>query len=124
MEKEFIFGVWLQRFGFLTGLNERIPAEKMCVDGFLDLSWSEDEVAVEATAHWVWLLLINFAVHPFISLACLVTEKGKCASKFPLLSVFTFSRKLGLELVALHSTATNAPLPNTKRENRTEQIFS
>jgi len=53
------------------------PAENICVPCFLDLRWSDDEVADDATAQKGSLLLSNFTEHPLIFFTCLLTEKGK-----------------------------------------------
>lgn len=85
------------------------PAEKMCVPLFLDLRCNEEEAAVAATAQNGSLLLSNLMEQPLIFLACLLTEKGRWILNSPFLFVFTSRRKLGLELVSLHSSATDAP---------------
>ena len=107
-----MLGFWLHRFGCFNGLKVKNPAENMWVPCFLDLRWSEDEVAVEATAQYGSLLLINFTEHPSIFFTCLLTEKGKCTLNSPCWSVFTSLWKLGFEVPYLHSTATDAPAYN------------
>ena len=107
-----MLGFWLHRFGCFNGLKVKNPAENMWVPCFLDLRWSEDEVAVEATAQYGSLLLINFTEHPSIFFTCLLTEKGKCTLNSPCWSVFTSLWKLGFEVAYLHSTATDAPAYN------------
>ncbi|CAL8140546.1 unnamed protein product [Prunus armeniaca] len=104
-----MLGFWLHRLGWFRGLKVKNPAEKMWVPCFLDLRCSEDEVAVEATAQYGSLLLINFTEHPSIFLTCLLTEKGNWTLNTPWLSVFTSVWKLGFELPSLHSTPTEAP---------------
>lgn len=105
-----MLGFWLHRFGCFRGLKVKNPAENMCNPCFLDLRWSEDEVAVDATAQYGSLLLINFTEHPSIFFTCLLTENGNWTLNSPLLSVFTSFRKLiSFELSSLHSTATDAP---------------
>jgi hypothetical protein len=105
-----MLGFWLHRSGRFWGLKVKSPAENMWVPCFLDLRWSEDEVAVEATAQFGSLLPINFTEHPSIVLTCSLTEKGRRTLNSPWSSVFTSFRKLGFEDVApLHSTATDAP---------------
>ena len=114
-----MLGFWLQSIGCFNGLKVKNPAEKMCVPCFLDLRWSEDEVAVEATEQYGSLLLMRFTVHPSIFLMCLLTEKGKWTLNSPCLFVFTSSLKTGFEVLPyLHSTATDAP------KNRTIRNFS
>ena len=107
-----MLGFWLHRFGCFNGLKVKNPAENMWVPCFLDLRWSEDEVAVDATAQYGSLLLINFTEHPSIFFTCLLTEKGKCTLNSPCWSVFTSLWKLGFEVAYLHSTATDAPAYN------------
>ncbi|GAA4642059.1 hypothetical protein GCM10023197_05330 [Gordonia humi] len=104
-----MLGFWLQRLGCFRGLKVKKPAENIYVPCSLDLRCSEDEVAVEDTAQYGSLLLINFTEHPSIFLTRLLTEKGKWTLNTPWLSVFTSVWKLGFELPSLHSTPTEAP---------------
>lgn len=117
-----MLGFSLHRFGCFRGLNVKNPAENMCIPCFLDLRWSEDEVADEATAQYGSLLLINFTEHPSIVFTCLLTEKGKWTLNSPCLSVFTSFRKLGFVFPSLHSTATFAPAYTHKPQNSNQLL--
>lgn len=83
------------------------PAEKIWVPCFLDFKCSEDEVAVDATAQFGSLLLINLTEHLLILLTCLLTEEGNGILNSPCSFVFATRRKLGFDdSFLLHSTAT------------------
>lgn len=118
-------GFWLHKLGWFNGLKVKKPAEKICVPSFLDFKWSEEEVAVEATAQFGSLLLINFTEHLFIFFTCLLTEKGRGILNSPCSSVFTCWRKLGFEVPSLHSTATEASankIPQNISSHKSQQI--
>lgn len=105
-----ILGFWLHKFGCFNGLKVKNPAEKMWVPSFFDLRWSDDEVAVEATAQYGSLLLTNFTVHCLILSTCLFTEKGRWTLNSPRSLVFAtlWNLEFGC-LFSPHSTSTEAP---------------
>lgn len=81
----------LQNFGFFIGLNEKIPAEKMCSFCIFFLRLSENEVEVEAIEQCGSLLLINLKLHPLILFTCFFTIKGSFTLNSPCSLVFTSS---------------------------------
>jgi len=78
-----------QNFGFLIGLNEKIPAEKMCSCCNFFFRLSEDEVEVEAIAQFGSLLLNNLKLHPLILFTCFFNKKGSFTLNSPYSFVFT-----------------------------------
>jgi len=104
-------GFWLHRFGCLSGLNEKKPAENMCSPCFLDFRCSDEDEAAEAIEQNGSLLLTNFTTHPLILLTCLLTENGSWILNSPCSFVFTCFLNLGFEISfpSLHSTSTDAP---------------
>lgn len=69
------------------------------------------------------MLLINLTEQPLILLTCLLIGKDKCTLNSPWLSVFTSARKLGVDDVFLHATATDAPEEYIRLKSEIEGIF-
>jgi len=87
----------LQKLGFLIGLKEKKPAEKMCSPCFVAMRLTEEEVESAGTSQCGSLLLMSLKVHPLIVFACLLTLNGNFTLNSPCLSVTTSFLKLGIE---------------------------